>query len=55
MNRGRIGVKKLGLELGNFIQVGVTSVGCARQGYPGVYAEVNQPSIRSFILDAANR
>ena len=38
-------------------QIGITSfgAGCGAQGYPGVYAEVNAPSIRSFILDAARR
>jgi secreted trypsin-like serine protease len=38
-------------------QIGITSfgAGCGAQGYPGVYAEVNAPSTRSFIVDAARR
>ncbi len=38
-------------------QIGITSfgAGCGVKGYPGVYAEVNAPSIRSFITDAARR
>ena len=38
-----------------FTQVGITSfgIGCGSPGYPGVYAEVNNPSIRSFIINAA--
>ena len=38
-------------------QIGITSfgAGCGAQGYPGVYAEVNASSIRSFIIDAASR
>jgi secreted trypsin-like serine protease len=38
-------------------QIGITSfgAGCGAQGYPGVYAEVNASSIRSFINGAARR
>ncbi len=38
-------------------QIGITSfgAGCGAQGYPGVYAEVNAPSIRSFITNAASK
>jgi trypsin len=38
-------------------QIGITSfgAGCGTQGFPGVYIEVNAPSIRSFIIDAASR
>ncbi len=37
-------------------QIGITSfgAGCGAQGYPGVYTEVNAPSIRTFIIDAAS-
>lgn len=37
------------------VQVGIVSwgIGCAKQRYPGVYAEVNSPTIRSFIADVA--
>jgi secreted trypsin-like serine protease len=36
-------------------QIGITSfgAGCGAQGYPGVYAEVNAPAIRDFIVAAA--
>jgi secreted trypsin-like serine protease len=38
-------------------QIGITSfgAGCGDKGHPGVYAEVNAPSIRNFITNAANR
>jgi len=40
---------------GTEIQVGIVSygIGCAKQRYAGVYAEVNSPTIRSFIADVA--
>jgi secreted trypsin-like serine protease len=41
---------------GSFTQIGITSfgIGCGA-GYPGVYAEVNAPAIRSFIINAASQ
>ena len=37
-------------------QIGITSFGfgCGARGYPGVYTEVNAPSIRNFIQQAAS-
>jgi secreted trypsin-like serine protease len=37
-------------------QIGITSFGegCGQEGNPGVYAEVNAPSIRNFITNAAS-
>lgn len=42
---------------GTFTQIGITSWGngCGAPGYPGVYAEVNNSSIRSFITNAASK
>lgn len=42
---------------GKFTQIGITSfgVGCGASGYPGVYAEVNNSSIRNFITNAASK
>jgi secreted trypsin-like serine protease len=40
---------------GRLTQIGITSwgVGCGAPDFPGVYAEVNDPSIRGFIKNAA--
>jgi secreted trypsin-like serine protease len=40
---------------GSEIQMGIVSwgVGCAKNHFPGVYGEVNSPTIRSFILATA--
>lgn len=40
-----------------YTQIGVTSfgIGCGASGYPGVYAEVNNSSIRNFITNAATK
>ena len=41
---------------GAYRQIGITSfgIGCGAPGFPGVYSEVNNSSIRSFIVNAAN-
>ncbi len=40
-----------------YYQVGITSfgTGCGAPGYPGVYAEVNNPNLRNFIVYWAGR
>ena len=42
---------------GKYTQIGITSFGpgCGTERYPGVYTEVNNPSIRSFIKSAASK
>ena len=41
---------------GKYTQIGITSygAGCGAKGVPGVYTEVNNPSIRSFITSEAS-
>jgi secreted trypsin-like serine protease len=40
---------------GEWIQMGIVSWGfkCAKQHFPGVYTEVNSPTVRDFIADVA--
>lgn len=40
---------------GDWIQMGIVSWGfkCAKQHFPGVYTEVNSPTVRDFIADVA--
>jgi secreted trypsin-like serine protease len=42
---------------GRYTQIGIVSygAGCGAKGVPGIYAEVNNPSIRSFIKSAASK
>jgi secreted trypsin-like serine protease len=42
---------------GKYTQIGITSfgLGCAYKDFPGVYTEVNNPSIRSFLTNAASK
>jgi secreted trypsin-like serine protease len=42
---------------GKYTQIGITSFGpgCAYKDFPGAYTEVNNPSIRSFITNAARK
>jgi secreted trypsin-like serine protease len=40
---------------GTEVQIGIVSygIGCAKNRFPGVYTEVNSPTVRSFIADVA--
>jgi len=46
-----------GASSAKYTQIGITSFGpgCGTERYPGVYTEVNNPSIRSFIKSAASK
>ena len=53
---GKNGDDNSGGSGGKYTQIGITSygAGCGAKGVPGVYAEVNNPSIRGFITNAAS-
>ena len=44
------------LVSGRYRQIGITSFGAGygADGYPGVYSEVNAPSVRNFMMNAAS-
>jgi secreted trypsin-like serine protease len=54
---GPLFVRTSGNSGGKYTQIGIvsTGAGCGTKGVPGVYAEVNNPSIRSFITNAASK
>jgi len=55
--RASDGDGKDGASSVRYIQIGITSfgLGCGVETLPGVYTEVNNPSIRSFIKSAASK
>jgi secreted trypsin-like serine protease len=55
--RASDGDGKNGASSVRYIQIGITSfgLGCGVEPLPGVYTEVNNPSIRSFIKSAASK
>jgi secreted trypsin-like serine protease len=55
--RASDGDGKNGASSARYIQIGITSfgLGCGNEPLPGVYTEVNNPSIRSFIMSAASK